>query len=122
MKKLLTMRNILIAIAFTVFLLVVKDNLNTFWNIIKNIGNILTPFFIGFLIAYILNFPYKFLYNKAFKRMGAKHKFFLKFRKPLALIITYAGTFAADHQQSGRSGQRFPEILFFCGKNRHRLG
>ena len=94
MKKLLTMRNILIAIAFTVFLLVVKDNLNTFWNIIKNIGNILTPFFIGFLIAYILNFPYKFLYNKAFKRMGAKHKFFLKFRKPLALIITYAGTFA----------------------------
>ena len=69
------MRNILIAIAFTVFLLVVKDNLNTFWNIIKNIGNILTPFFIGFLIAYILNFPYKFLYNKAFKRMGTKHKF-----------------------------------------------
>lgn len=56
--------------------------------------SILTPFFIGFLIAYILNFPYKFLYTKALGKMGEKHKFLKNLRKPLALIITYAGTFA----------------------------
>ena len=94
MKKLMTMRNILIAIAFTVFLLFVKDNLDAFWKILKSFAGILTPFFIGFLIAYILNFPYKLLYTKVFGKMGTKHKFFLKFRKPLALVITYVGTFA----------------------------
>lgn len=94
LKKLMTMRNILIAIAFTVFLLFVKDNLDGFWNILKSFMGILTPFFIGFLIAYILNFPYKLLYTKAFGKMGTKHKFFLRFKKPLALVITYVGTFA----------------------------
>lgn len=94
MRKILTMRNILIAIAFTVFLLFLKDNLGTFWNILQWIMGILTPFFIGFLIAYILNFPYKFLYTKAFGKMGKKHKFLEKLRKPLALIITYLGMFA----------------------------
>lgn len=88
------MRNILIAIAFTVFLLFVKDNLDDFWKILKSFMGILTPFFIGFLIAYILNFPYKLLYTKAFGKMGTKHKFFLRFKKPLALVITYVGTFA----------------------------
>lgn len=94
MRKILTMRNILIAVAFTVFLLFVKDNLGTFWNILTWFLGILTPFFIGFLIAYILNFPYKFLYTKAFGKMGKKHKFLTKLKKPLALIITYLGTLA----------------------------
>ena len=94
MRKILSMRNILIAIAFAVFLLFVKDNLGTFWNILQWVLGILTPFFIGFLIAYILNFPYKFLYTKAFGKMGKKHKFLGKLRKPLALIITYLGMVA----------------------------
>ncbi len=94
MKKLLTMKNVLIAIAFTVFLLFVKDHLDDFWGIVKLIMGILTPFFIGFLIAYILNFPYKFLYNRAFGKMGTKHKLLRGLRKPLALGITYVGTFA----------------------------
>ena len=77
MKKLLTLKNVLIAIAFTVLLLLVKDNMDVVWGILGNILSILSPFFLGFMIAYILNFPYKFFYGKAFKKMGSKHKIWL---------------------------------------------
>ena len=93
-KSLLTMKNVLIAIAFAVFMIFFFINLGWFWNLFKVVLGILMPFFIGFLIAYILNFPYKFLYNKAFRKMGTKHKFLKKLKMPLALIITYVGTFA----------------------------
>ncbi len=89
MKKLLTMKNVLIAIAFTVALLLLKDNLDMVWNICGTVIGILTPFFIGFLFAYILNFPYKFFYTKAFGKMGQKRKFLAKLKKPLSLILTY---------------------------------
>ena len=88
------MKNILIIIVFAVFMVFFFANLSWFWGVLKVIMGILMPFFIGFLIAYILNFPYKFLYNKAFKKMGTKHKFFKKLKMPLALTITYVGTFA----------------------------
>lgn len=88
------MRNILIAIAFTVFLLFIKDHLDIVWGIITAVFDILTPFFVGFLIAYILNFPYKFFCTKVFGRMGKKHKFFARFIKPLSLICTYVIAFA----------------------------
>ena len=89
MKKLLTLKNVLIAIAFTVFLLLVKDNMDEVWKIIGNIFSILSPFFLGFMIAYILNFPYKFFYGKLFRKMGAKRKFWFSFKKPLSVICTY---------------------------------
>ena len=88
------MRNILIAIAFTVFLLFIKDHLDIVWGIITAVFDILTPFFVGFLLAYILNFPYKFFCTKVFGRMGKKHKFFARFIKPLSLICTYLIAFA----------------------------
>lgn len=88
------MKNILIAIAFAVFLIFFFINLGWFLDLFEMILRILMPFFIGFLIAYILNFPYKFLVTKAFGKMGEKHKFLKKLRMPLALIITYVGTFA----------------------------
>ena len=89
MKKLFKLRNVLIAIAFTVFLLLVKDNMGTVWGILGNILGILTPFMLGFLIAYILNFPYKFFYTKVFRKMGTKRQFWLSLKKPLSVICTY---------------------------------
>ena len=85
---------VLLATAFLGLMILFIANLDLVGGVFKTITGILTPFFIGFLLAYILNFPYKFLYTKAFRKMGAKHKFFKGFRKPLALIITYVGTFA----------------------------
>lgn len=90
MKKLASIKTILIAIAFTVFLLFVKDNITVVWNIICKFAEILTPFVLGFLFAYLLNFPYKFFYTKAFGKIGSKRKFLLPIKKPLALVCTYA--------------------------------
>lgn len=94
MKNKLTMKNILIAIAFTVLLLLIKDNLAVLLVVLGALVSILTPFFIGFLFAYILNFPYKLLHDKAFRKMGTKHKFLLKVKKPMAITITYLGATA----------------------------
>ena len=88
------MKNILLAIAFTVLLLLIKDNLDVLFVILGAVVSILTPFFVGFLFAYILNFPYKMLHDRAFKKMGTKHKFLLGLKKPLAIIITYVGAAA----------------------------
>ena len=90
----LNMRNVLIAIAFAVFLLFIKDNVDDFWSMITSFLSILTPFLIGFLFAYILNFPYKFFYNKVFGRMGKKNKFLSNLKKPFSIISTYALVFA----------------------------
>lgn len=93
-KNLIPMKNLLIAITFAICLIFFFVNFSWFWGVLGTITTILTPFFIGFLIAYILNFPYKFLYTKAFKKMGTKRKGLLKVRKALSLIITYVGLFA----------------------------
>ena len=88
------MKNLLIAITFTVFLLFIKDHLDIVGNILSGLMGILTPFLIGFLIAYILNFPYKFFCNKVFGKMGTKRKFFKRFVKPLSLVSTFLLAFA----------------------------
>lgn len=90
----LNMRNVLIAIAFAVFLLFIKDNVDDFWSMITSFLSILTPFLIGFLFAYILNFPYKFFYNKVFGRMGKKNQFLSNLKKTFSIISTYALVFA----------------------------
>lgn len=90
----MSMKTILIAIAFTVFLLLIKDNLGLIWGLLSKIVDILKPFMIGFLFAYILNFPYKFFYSKAFGKMGKKRNYLTKLRKPLSLICTYASVLA----------------------------
>lgn len=89
MKKFASIKTILIAITFTVFLLFLKDNISILWGIIVRIAEILNPFIVGFLFAYLLNFPYKFFYSKAFGKMGSKRKVFASFKKPLAIICTY---------------------------------
>lgn len=89
MKKFLSMKNVIIAISFTVALLLVKDNMNIVWQILSTIASILSPFLIGFLFAYILNFPYKFFYTKAFGKIGAKREPLQKLKKPLSLVCTY---------------------------------
>lgn len=90
MKKLASIKTILIAIAFTVLLLFVKDNIAVVWLALCKLAEILTPFVLGFLFAYLLNFPYKFFYTKAFGKIGTKHKALAVVKKPLAIVCTYA--------------------------------
>ncbi len=90
MKKVFSLKNVLICILFTIFLLFVKDNFYVVWDAICTFATILTPFVIGFLFAYILNFPYKFFNTKVFGFLKNKNKILAKMRKPLSIICTYA--------------------------------
>lgn len=89
MKRLFSIKNVLLCITFTVFLLFIKDNLDIVGNVFSTTAKILTPFIIGFFIAYILNYPFKFFETKVFGKMGQKREFMKKFRKPFSIIITY---------------------------------
>lgn len=90
MKKRLTLKSLLFCIIFTILLLFLKDNYKEVWSAVHNFTMVFRPFLLGFLIAYILNFPYKFFETKVFSKMGKKRKFLKKFKRPLSLICTYA--------------------------------
>lgn len=94
MKKFLTLRNVLICIAFAVLLLLVKDNMMIVWDIVCTFASVLTPFIIGFLFAYILNYPYKFFYTKVYGKIGKKNPKLKGMKKALSIITTYAIVFA----------------------------
>lgn len=82
-------RTVILWITYAVLLVFVLININSIWGVASNFFGIITPFLYGFLLAYLLNFPYTFFKDKAFKKMGAKRKIWGKFRSPLALILTY---------------------------------
>ena len=71
-------------------------------SVIQKIFSVLTPFVVGFVLAYVLNIPYMFFMNKAFRRLDKpveerRNKFddFLaRLRKPLSLILSFAIFFA----------------------------
>lgn len=83
---------ILIAVAALFCFLII--NFKSAINILGTVFSVLTPFIYGFIIAYILKFPYNFFYDKAFKGMGKKHKKLQVLRKPLAIVITYIIAFS----------------------------
>ena len=90
-KRFNKLTGILICIAFAVFLLFLKDNVDEIWKWICILAGVLTPFIYAFGIAYILNFPFRFLENKVFGKIKAK--WFQKVKKPLALALTYVIVF-----------------------------
>lgn len=82
-------KRILLYITYTIVLAFIFINFKTVWSIISNVFRVITPFIYGFLIAYLLNFPYKLFNNKVFKNMGTKRKKLKKLKKPLSLLLTY---------------------------------
>ena len=97
-----TFRSILSLIAFAAIMVLLLTRLDIFVTVVKHIFKVLTPFLVGFVLAYVLNIPYMFFMNKAFVFMDIEPKqiknkadeFLVKLRKPLSLIITYSILFA----------------------------
>ena len=77
----------LLAVA-VIFANMLVNEIGFFTGIIARIWGIITPFFYGFLLAYVLNIPY----NALLRLLGkSKNEFILKRRKPLSIIATFAG-------------------------------
>lgn len=56
---------------------------------LKSVFTVIAPILYGLVIAYLLNYPYKAFYNHAFRKMGTKHQWLKKIKKPLSLILSY---------------------------------
>jgi predicted PurR-regulated permease PerM len=76
---------LLFAAAVIASYMIIKE-FRFFIGVMTRIWSVITPFFYGFLLAYILNIPYS-----SIKRLlgKIKWKFFKKIYKPLSLFITY---------------------------------
>lgn len=83
------LRGPIICIAVAIGLLFVKDNFSSVWGLICNVASVLTPVIYGFIIAYILNFPFKFFNEKVFGRIGKNNKHWQKMVVPVSIISTY---------------------------------
>ena len=87
-KRFNKIASILICITFAVFLLFIKDRIDYIWGALCTFASILKPFIYAFAIAYILNFPYRFLRKKVFGKIN--NDFFQqKINKPISLVLTY---------------------------------
>ena len=61
-------------------------NIDVFVSILGRLFNVMRPFLVGFVIAYVLNMPYEF-FRKLFNK--SKYRFLQKKSKPLSIVIVY---------------------------------
>ena len=83
------LRNIILVILFTVLIIFFFIHINDVGKILKTVFAVLAPILYGLVIAYLLNYPYKAFRDHVFKKMGNKHKWLKKLKKPLSLLLTY---------------------------------
>ncbi len=83
-------KQIFALVALTILLLFLKDNFSFVWGALGLVITVSMPFIIGFCIAFMINKPYVFFSDRAFKAMEkSKSKFIRSSRKPVSLILAY---------------------------------
>lgn len=83
------LKHAMILITYTVLLLFVLFNIKTVWGVCSTVLNVLMPFVVGLVVAFLVNLPYVYFSEKAFAGMAKKGKLCRKLRKPLALVLAY---------------------------------
>ena len=79
----------MLLILYTTLLIFFFIHISDVLSVLNVIFKVLAPVFYGLVIAYLLNYPYKAFYDHAFKKMGTKHKWLKKIKKPLSLLLAY---------------------------------
>ena len=82
-------KNIMLVILYTTLLIFFFIHISDVIKVLDVIFKVLAPVFYGMVIAYLLNYPYKAFYEHVFKKMGTKHVWLKKLKKPLSLLLTY---------------------------------
>ncbi len=83
------LKHAMILITYTVILLFVLININTVWGVVSTVLNVLMPFVVGLIVAFLVNLPYVYFSEKVFAGMAKRGKLCRKIRKPLALVLAY---------------------------------
>lgn len=76
-------------ITFTICLIFFFIHISDFISIVDKVFGVFTPIIYGLIIAYVLNYPYRFFRDKAFRKIGTKRAWLQRVRTPLALVLTY---------------------------------
>ena len=78
-------KNYFLLITYAIVLAYVFLNLDTVWNVVVTIIDLIKPFIIGVCIAFVLNIPMKFFEEKVVGKLTKEKS---KLKRPLSLIIT----------------------------------
>lgn len=78
-------KNYFLLITYAIVLSYVFLNLDTVWNVVVTIIDLIKPFIIGICIAFVLNIPMKFFEEKVVGKLTKEKS---KLKRPLSLIIT----------------------------------
>lgn len=89
MKKTNNYLRIFLLITYTLVVAFLLINIKQVAVVVKDVFGVFMPFIYGFILAYILSFPYNFFHDRCFKKLGTKRENLKKLKKPLALIISY---------------------------------
>lgn len=81
-------RTVTLSISAVVLLVFALFNSWT-WEIMATIIKIVSPLVYGLMLAFIINYPYEFCYNKLYKKVGVKNEKLLTLRKVLSITTTY---------------------------------
>lgn len=86
-------RKNIVKIIFIVFVAVLIfsliQNLNAVFSVLNTIFSILSPFIIGFCIAFIINVLMRFFETRVFKNMKKKKsRFWVRFSRPICLLLS----------------------------------
>ncbi len=76
-------------VTYALLLAFLLINIKSVVQIIGNTVDVFMPFIYGFILAYILSFPYNFLHDRCFSKVGTKHPKLKRIKKPLSMILTY---------------------------------
>ncbi len=80
------LKGLMLIITFTVFLVFIMINFAQVWGLFLILNNVLMPFYMGLIFAFLINMPYTFFAEKAFIGLDKQKPFLRKMRKPFALI------------------------------------
>ena len=83
----------MLVILYTILLIFFFINIDSVFKVLDYVFSVLAPVLYGLVIAYLLNYPYKAFHNHVFKKMGTKHRWLLRVKKPLSMIIAYVLVF-----------------------------
>lgn len=87
--KNLKLKHIMLIILYTTILIFFFIHMKDVISALGTVFRVIAPVLYGLVIAYLMNSPYKLFRDHAFKKMGAKHKWLQRLRKPLALVLSY---------------------------------
>ena len=76
-------------VTYALILAFLLINIKYVVNFFGEVVDVFMPFIYGFILAYILSFPYNFLHDKCFSKIGTKRPKLKRIKKPLAMTLTY---------------------------------